>query len=203
VIFTCSRTKTGSNNDHSGDKPPQFPTVHNHSPSAPRDAEGPIEADFWTDENLARWTGPEASKQIPGINSQTAAGVRDAHKKLLGRFVRNHCEWIIHAHSNITNYVSVVGQEWASKVGNQHWASMHQKLLESNKVMKGWSLIRNLSWPGNASALKSMEDVKDLLIWFFTAEHCENLKLCDLDFEGVFSLFCEFPPYLISAICLE
>ena len=74
------------------------------------------------------------------------------------------------------------------------------KLLESGKVMKGWPSIRNLGWPGNASALKSMEDVKDLLIWFFTVEHHENLKLCNLNFEGVFSLFCEFPPYLICTM---
>jgi hypothetical protein len=82
-----SRSKTGSHGNHSSDNP-----VKLHSLASSRDAERPIEADFWTDENKMRWTGSEASKQIPGINSQSAAGVRDAHKKLLGRFVRNHCE---------------------------------------------------------------------------------------------------------------
>ena len=184
-----SRT-TGSSDDHAGDNSQHNPsTTRSHASSTPQDVEGAIEANFWTDENLARWTGPEASKQIPGINSQTAAGVCDAHKKLLGRFVRNHCECLIDKQHMYPNIASVVGQEWASKVGNQHWASTPQKLLESGKVMKGWPSIHNLGWPGSASALRSMEDVKGLLVWFFTAKHRENLKLCDLESEGMSLLY--------------
>ena len=87
-----------------------------------------------------------------------------------------------------------VGPDWASKVGNLHWASTPQKLLESGQMMKGWPSIGGLGWPAHSSALKSMEEIKDLFGWFFSAEHRENLKLCNLELGAFICSLCSIVP---------
>ena len=84
-----SETK-GSDGSRSGST--HLPNDHNKSSAAPQDAEGPLDTDFWTDENKSQWIGPDAVKQAPGLNSRSAACLRDALKKLTGRIVRNHCK---------------------------------------------------------------------------------------------------------------
>ena len=136
--------------------------------------------------NKEIWTGRDAIKSIPNI-MRTAAGVRDAQKKLLSNTLRCQCMSTFYfytywAGTKLMPACLLVGNDWSAVIGDRVWAVTPQKLLESQKVIKGWPSIKGLlGWPENLGKLTSMDSINSLLAWFFVPENRKALILCDFE----------------------